>query len=77
MACWGFDYGHMVSSAITFYSISGKFDQILEKIALNTYNKYILKLIIKKTCLWENAGIVTGIVTHVVSFNNNNKDTGE
>ena len=34
--------------AISFYSISGKFDQILLKIALNTNNKYILKLIIKK-----------------------------
>ena len=29
-------------------SISGKFDKILLKIALNTNNKYILKLIIKK-----------------------------
>ena len=37
--------------AITFYSISGKFDQILLKIALNTNNKYILKLIIKKLAL--------------------------
>ena len=36
------------SCAITFYSISGKFDKILLKIALNTNNKYILKLIIKK-----------------------------
>ena len=34
--------------ATTFYSISGKFDQILLKLALNTNNKYILKLIIKK-----------------------------
>ena len=34
--------------AITFYPISGKFDEILLKIALNTNNKYILKLIIKK-----------------------------
>ena len=34
--------------AITFYSISGKFDNILFKIAFNTNKKYILKLIIKK-----------------------------
>ena len=33
---------------ITFYSISGKFDQILLKIAFNTENKYIFKLIIIK-----------------------------
>ena len=35
-------------------SISGKFDQILLKIALNTNNRYILQLIIKKTSRWEN-----------------------
>ena len=36
-----------------FYSIKKKFDQILLKIAFNTFNKYILKVIIKKLAFWK------------------------
>ena len=50
--------------AIRFYSISGKFDQILLKIALNTNNKYILKLIIKNYPLRK----CTAMATYAVSF---------
>ena len=39
--------------AITFYSISEKFDQILLEIAFNTNIKYILNVIIKKLAFWK------------------------